>query len=97
MPQDLSVDEEKSKWKKRRRLLRKSKNLTAGDAESLMKVPRKQTCSDRKSSIGESHKHNHNVLQLVIVDAVTGDLPSSSSEDDLACQLCPGVSCIADQ
>ncbi|KAI6192049.1 Calcium-activated BK potassium channel alpha subunit [Aphelenchoides bicaudatus] len=81
LPQELSVEEDKSKWKKRRRLLRKSKNLTTSDAESLMKVNRKQTNGERKSSIA----------------AVTGNLPSSSSDEDVDCQLCTGITCIADQ
>jgi potassium channel subfamily T protein 1 len=82
LPQDLSGDESgKSKWKKRRNLLRKSKGLTTGDAESLMKAPRKQTQVDRKSSI----------------DAVTGDVQSSSEDEELACRICAGLTCIADQ
>jgi hypothetical protein len=82
VPQELSVDEEKSKWKKRRGMLRKSKNLTTGETENLfMKVPRKPTSLEKQNSI----------------DAVTGNLASSSSDDEIDCQLCPGIGCIADQ
>ncbi|KAI6240715.1 Potassium channel subfamily T member 1 [Aphelenchoides fujianensis] len=75
------AEEGKSKWKRKRRLLRKSKAQTTSDVESLMKVQRKPTCADRKCSI----------------DAVTGNLPSSSEEEEMECRICEGIGCVADQ
>ncbi|KAI6209861.1 Calcium-activated BK potassium channel alpha subunit [Aphelenchoides besseyi] len=82
LPQEVrEVEEGKSKWKKKRRLLRKSKGLTTGDAENLLKIQRKPTSPDRKCSI----------------DAVTGNVQTDSEEEEVACRVCPGVTCIADQ